>query len=184
MRSTDNQQTRETDDLILRREPLPALEPWARQTRAETLRTLVRGAPSWCRSSSRRLASRIATRISFVCTRRSRAPAQRTNAVAERRSSWQPLLTNMLGRPAMSNTLFNVINTNSPARGMAAFLTRKAIFCFSMAHRHLRQARTRRILRSLSEEQLKDAGIDRSLIHAGPEVEAEVCAKSKLMSLR
>jgi hypothetical protein len=58
------QQTRETDDLVdMRRQgslDLQALEQRARQARAEALRTLVRGAISWCRLSSCRFASRIA----------------------------------------------------------------------------------------------------------------------------
>jgi len=42
----------------------------------------------------------------------------------------------------------------------------------------------KKILRSLSDEQLKDAGIDPSLIHSYPEVELEARLMSALMSLR
>jgi uncharacterized protein YjiS (DUF1127 family) len=84
----------------------------------------------------------------------------------------------------MSNTLSNAPQTNGLARELVESLTSKAIFCFSVAHRHVRLARTKKILRSLSDEQLKDAGIDRSLIHTGPEVEVEARLMSDLMSLR
>jgi hypothetical protein len=63
-------------------------------------------------------------------------------------------------------------------------LTGSANFFFRMAYRHLRRARTKTILRLLSEEQLRDAGIDRSLIHIGPEVDVDARLMSVLMSLR
>jgi hypothetical protein len=44
--------------------------------------------------------------------------------------------------------------------------------------------RTKKILCSLSQEQLTDAGIDRSLIHTGPQVVVEARLISTLMSLR
>jgi uncharacterized protein YjiS (DUF1127 family) len=84
----------------------------------------------------------------------------------------------------MSNTLFNVPQTNSLTRGLVGSLTGSTIFFFRMAYRHLQRAQTKKILRSLSEEQLTDAGIDRSLIHTGPEVEVDARLMSTLMSLR
>ena len=41
-----------------------------------------------------------------------------------------------------------------------------------------------RILRSLSDEQLRDAGIDRWSIHTGPEIGVDARLMSSLMSLR
>lgn len=79
----------------------------------------------------------------------------------------------------MSNTI--APQTNSFTRGLVGSLTGSAIFYFSIVHR---RARNRRILRSLSDDQLRDAGIDRSLIHTGPEVEVEARLMSTLMSLR
>lgn len=84
----------------------------------------------------------------------------------------------------MSNTLSNAPQTNSLARELVESLTSKAIFYFSVAHRHARRVRTKKILRSLSDEQLRDAGIDRALIHTGPEVEVNARLMSDLMSLR
>lgn len=84
----------------------------------------------------------------------------------------------------MSNTLSNAPQTNSLARELVESLTSKAIFCFSVAHRHARWARTKKILGSLSDEQLRDAGIDRALIHTGPEIEVNARLMSTLMSLR
>ena len=84
----------------------------------------------------------------------------------------------------MSNTLSYAPQTNSLTRRLIESLMSKAIFCFSVAQRHARQARTKKILRSLSDEQLGDAGIDRSRIHTGPEVEVGARLMSTLMSLR
>jgi uncharacterized protein YjiS (DUF1127 family) len=84
----------------------------------------------------------------------------------------------------MSNTLSNAPQTNSLTRGLVGSLTGSAISYFSIVHRHFRRARTRKILRSLSDEQLRDAGIDRTSIHTGPEVEVEPRLMSTLMSLR
>ncbi|WP_037085890.1 DUF1127 domain-containing protein [Neorhizobium vignae] len=84
----------------------------------------------------------------------------------------------------MSNTLFNAPQTNSLTRKLVGSLTGSAVFFFRMAYRHFRRARTKRILLSLSEEQLNDAGIDRSLIHTSPEVEVDVRLMSTLMSQR
>ena len=49
----------------------------------------------------------------------------------------------------------------SPARELVEALIGKAIFCFGVARHHARRARTRKILRSLSEEQLRDVGYRR-----------------------
>ncbi|MEN3149816.1 DUF1127 domain-containing protein [Neorhizobium sp. IRAMC:178] len=84
----------------------------------------------------------------------------------------------------MTETLSNTPETNSLARELAEPLTSKAAFYFSLARRHVRRARTKKILRTLSNEQLKDAGIDRSLIHSGPEFEVDTRLLSTLMSLR
>ena len=71
-----------------------------------------------------------------------------------------------------------------PARELVEALIGKAIFCFGVARHHARRARTRKILRSLSEEQLRDVGIDRSSIDNGPEEKVDARLKSDLMSLR
>lgn len=84
----------------------------------------------------------------------------------------------------MSETLSNAPQTNSLARELVEALTSKAVFYFSLAHRHARRARNKKILRSLSDEQLRDAGIDRSLAHSGPEIEVDARLMSTLMSLR
>ena len=84
----------------------------------------------------------------------------------------------------MSETLSNAPQTNGLARELVEPLTSKAVFYFSLVYRHARRARTKKILRSLSDEQLRDAGIDRSLIHSGPEFEVDARLMSALMSLR
>lgn len=84
----------------------------------------------------------------------------------------------------MSNTFFNTPLTKSPISGLVGSLTGSAKFCFSLAKRHWRQAQNRKLLLSLSDEQLTDAGIDRSLIHKGPELLVDARVMSTLMSLR
>ncbi|THK33864.1 DUF1127 domain-containing protein [Ensifer sp. MPMI2T] len=84
----------------------------------------------------------------------------------------------------MSNTLSYAAQRSNLTRTLVESLTSKATFCFTVAQRHARRARTRKILRALSEEQLSDAGIDRSLIHMGPEAEVDARLMSTLMSLR
>ncbi|MBP2562143.1 uncharacterized protein YjiS (DUF1127 family) [Neorhizobium galegae] len=84
----------------------------------------------------------------------------------------------------MSETLSNTPETNGLARELVEPVASKAAFYFNLARRHLRQARTQKILRSLSDEQLRDAGFDRSLIHPGPELEVDARLMSALMSLR
>jgi hypothetical protein len=84
----------------------------------------------------------------------------------------------------MSHAPSNAPQMNSLTRGLLGSLTGSAISFFRMACRHLQTAQTKKILRSLSEEQLGDAGIDLSLIHTGPEVEVEARLMSILMSLR
>lgn len=87
----------------------------------------------------------------------------------------------------MSETLSTVPQTNGLTRELVEPLTSKAAFYFSLAHRYARRARTKiilRSLRSLSDEQLRDAGIDRSLIHSGPAFEVNARLMSDLMSMR
>ena len=84
----------------------------------------------------------------------------------------------------MSNTFFNASQNSIFARGLVGSLTGKAIFPLGTVIRHFRRVRTNKILRSLSEEQLKDVGIDQSLIHKGPKVEVEARLMNTLMSLR
>ncbi len=84
----------------------------------------------------------------------------------------------------MSETLASAPQTKSLVRELVAPLTSKAAFCFSWAYGHARRARSRNILRSLSDEQLRDAGIDRSLIHSGPKFEVDARLMNALMSLR
>ncbi|TCU14864.1 DUF1127 domain-containing protein [Rhizobium sullae] len=84
----------------------------------------------------------------------------------------------------MSETLSNTPETNGLARELVEPLTSKAAFYFNFARRHVQRARTKKILRALSDEQLKDAGIDRSLMHSGPEFEVDARLMSALMSLR
>lgn len=84
----------------------------------------------------------------------------------------------------MSNALFNTPRMASSTRGLVGSMTGAAVFLVSAAGRGLRRARTKKILLSLSEEQLRDAGIDRSFIHTGPEVEADARLMCTLMSLR
>lgn len=84
----------------------------------------------------------------------------------------------------MSETLSNTTETNGIACELVEPLTSKAAFYFSLARRHVRRARTKKILRSLSDEQLRDTGIDRSLIHSGPKFEVDARLMSALMSLR
>jgi uncharacterized protein YjiS (DUF1127 family) len=84
----------------------------------------------------------------------------------------------------MSETLSNAPQANGLARELVEPLTSRAVFYFSLAHRHVRRARTRKILRSLSDEQLRDAGIDSSMIHSGPKFEVDARLMSALMSLR
>ena len=84
----------------------------------------------------------------------------------------------------MSETLSNALQTNSLARELVESLASKAVSYFSVAHRHAPRARTKKILRSLSDEQLRDAGIDRSLIHSGPVLEVDAGLMSDLMSMR
>lgn len=84
----------------------------------------------------------------------------------------------------MSETLFNAPQANGLASELVEPLTRKAAFYVNLAHRHVQRARTNMTLRALSDEQLRDAGIDRSLIHSGPEFEVDARVMSTLMSLR
>jgi uncharacterized protein YjiS (DUF1127 family) len=50
--------------------------------------------------------------------------------------------------------------------------------------RSIRWARTRKLLCSLSDEQLLDLGIDRSFIQSGPAAEVDARLMMNLMSLR
>lgn len=84
----------------------------------------------------------------------------------------------------MSETLSNAPQASDLACELVEPMTSKAAFYFGLAHRHVRRARTKKILRALSDEQLMDAGIDRSLIHSGPEFEVDARLMSALMSLR
>lgn len=84
----------------------------------------------------------------------------------------------------MSETLSSASRMNSLAHELVEPLTSKAVSYFGLAHRYVRLARNKKILRSLSDDQLRDAGIDRSLIHSGPEIEVEARLMSELMSLR
>jgi uncharacterized protein YjiS (DUF1127 family) len=84
----------------------------------------------------------------------------------------------------MSETLSNTPETNNFVREMVEPLTKKVAFYFSLARRRVRRARNKKILRTLSDDQLKDAGIDRSLINSGPEFEVDTRLLSTLMSLR
>ncbi|KRE02994.1 hypothetical protein ASE63_26145 [Bosea sp. Root381] len=84
----------------------------------------------------------------------------------------------------MSETLSNAPPVNGLASELVEPMANKAAFYVSLAHRHVRRARTKKILRALSDEQLRDAGIDRSLIHSGPEFEVDARLMSALMSLR
>jgi uncharacterized protein YjiS (DUF1127 family) len=84
----------------------------------------------------------------------------------------------------MSETLSNAPRTNNIALELVEPLTSKAVFYFSLAYRHARRIQNKKILRALSDEQLRDAGIDRSLIHSGPEIEVDARLMSTPMSLR
>jgi uncharacterized protein YjiS (DUF1127 family) len=84
----------------------------------------------------------------------------------------------------MSETLSNAPRTNNIALELVEPLTSKAVFYFSLAYRRARRIQNKKILRALSDEQLRDAGIDRSLIHSGPEIEVDARLMSTLMSLR
>ena len=84
----------------------------------------------------------------------------------------------------MSNTFSKTVDVNSVTQGLAGSLTRIAISCLSTAHHRVQRARTKKILCSLSNEQLKDAGIDRALIHTGPQIEVDARLMSSLKSLR
>lgn len=83
----------------------------------------------------------------------------------------------------MANTILNPPQTNL-ARGLMGALTGSAIFVFQVAHRYVRRGRMKKILRSLSEEQIADAGIDRSPIETGPHFEVDARLMSSLTSMR
>jgi len=84
----------------------------------------------------------------------------------------------------MSNTFSKTVDVSSVTRGLAESLTHMAISCLSAAHHRVQRARTKKMLCSLSDEQLKDAGIDRALIHTGPQIEVDARLMSTLKSLR
>ena len=84
----------------------------------------------------------------------------------------------------MSEMLSNTSETNRLVSVLVDTFASKAAFYYSLARRHVLRARTKNILRSLSADQLRDAGIDRSGIHSGPELEVDARLMSALMSLR
>jgi uncharacterized protein YjiS (DUF1127 family) len=84
----------------------------------------------------------------------------------------------------MSHTFSDAPRTNSFARELVEPFVSEAMHWLSTAQRQALQARTRKALRSLSDGQLKDAGIDPSLVHTYPEVEVDARLMSALMSMR
>src|SRR6478735_11528983 len=78
---------------------------------------------------------------------------------ARRGNSISPSLAppqKILGRRAMSERLSTLPQMNGFTGELVEPLTSKAVFQSSLAHRYARRARTKKILRSLSDEQLRD----------------------------
>ncbi|MFB9953237.1 DUF1127 domain-containing protein [Rhizobium puerariae] len=83
----------------------------------------------------------------------------------------------------MSDTLTATRNGRL-TRGPVEFLGRAACFWFGETRARAGRARTMKILHDLSDEQLRDIGLDRSLVHAGPEMRVDARLMTTLLSLR
>lgn len=84
----------------------------------------------------------------------------------------------------MSNAIFNAQQTRGFARVLARPLTGLAVHLATMVGRRMQRARTKKILHSLSDEQLRDVGIDRLLIEKVWQIKIDPRLVSMLMSLR
>lgn len=84
----------------------------------------------------------------------------------------------------MSEILSNPPRVSRVVYELVDLMTSDAVFYIRLAFQRVRRARTAKILRKLSDEHLRDVGIDRSLIQSGPQSKVDARVMTYLMSLR
>ena len=83
----------------------------------------------------------------------------------------------------MTNTL-TTTNTPRLTRGLIDLLIGAAGFWFGEKRRQAGLARTLKALHELSDDQLRDIGIDPSLVRTGPQLRVDARLMTTLLSLR